>query len=41
VAQIPGPDLVVQEGDVVYIAVSADALGDLDALMAAPRARAH
>jgi trk system potassium uptake protein TrkA len=41
VAQLPGPDLVVQEGDVAYVAVSADALGDLDALMAAPRARAH
>jgi trk system potassium uptake protein TrkA len=41
VAQLPRPDLVVQDGDVVYLAVSADALGDLDVRMAAPPARTH
>jgi trk system potassium uptake protein len=39
VAQVPGPDLVVQEGDVVYVAVSAEVLGELDVRMAAPPAR--
>lgn len=31
VGQIPTPDLVTQEGDVVYVAVAADRLDDLDA----------
>jgi trk system potassium uptake protein TrkA len=30
VGQIPVPDLVTQEGDVVYVAVSADRLEDFD-----------
>jgi trk system potassium uptake protein TrkA len=41
VAQLPRPDLVVQEGDVVYLAVGAEVLGDLDARLSAPRAGAH
>jgi trk system potassium uptake protein TrkA len=41
VAQLPSPDLVVQEGDVAYLAVSSDALGDLDHHLAAPRAGAR
>jgi trk system potassium uptake protein TrkA len=41
IAQLPRPALVVQEGDVAYLAVSADALGELDARMAAPPARTH
>ena len=30
VSQIPTPDLVTQEGDIVYIAVVADRLSELD-----------
>ena len=31
VGQVPSPDLVTQEGDVVYVAVTADRLDELDA----------
>lgn len=34
VAQIPTPDLVTQEGDVVYMTVAADRIADLDAHLA-------
>jgi trk system potassium uptake protein TrkA len=36
VAQIPRPTLIVQEGDVLYLAVSGDALADLDERLAGP-----
>jgi trk system potassium uptake protein len=41
VAQIPGPDLVAQEGDVAYIAVGADALGGLDERLDSQAAARH
>ena len=31
VGQVPSPDLVTQEGDVVYVMVTADRLAELDA----------
>ena len=34
VAQIPKPDLVAQEGDVAYVAVSGDAIAAFDELLA-------
>ncbi len=34
VGQVPDPDLVTQEGDVVYMSVAADRLADLDAHLA-------
>jgi trk system potassium uptake protein TrkA len=37
VAQIPAPSLVVQDGDVLYLAVSGDALADLDERLSGPR----
>ena len=37
-AMLPGPNLVVQEGDVLYLAVTSDALSRLDSLVAAPAA---
>ncbi len=37
-AILPTPTLVAQEGDIVYLAVSADSLGRLDSLTAAPTA---
>ena len=36
VSQIPKPSLVVQDGDVLYLAVSGDALGALDERLAGP-----
>ena len=33
VAQVPNPDLVAQDGDVVYLAVASDALADVDAAL--------
>ena len=42
VAQVPNPDLVAQDGDVVYLAVASDALADVDAALAAgPAKGAH
>ncbi len=41
VAQMPRPDLVAQDGDVVYLAVGAEALEQLDVLLAAPKEGAH
>jgi trk system potassium uptake protein TrkA len=35
-AQIPTPDLVVQEGDVIYVVVAGDKLASLDTRLAAP-----
>jgi trk system potassium uptake protein TrkA len=35
-ARIPTPDLVAQEGDVVYLAVAGDALPDVDRRLAGP-----
>ena len=40
-ACVPGPSLVGQEGDVVLVAVEADALPDLEARLAGERAAAH
>ncbi len=37
-AILPTPTMVAQEGDIVYFAVSADSLGRLDSLTAAPTA---
>ena len=34
VGQVPAPDLVTQEGDVVYMTVGADRIHDLDAHLA-------
>ena len=34
VGQVPDPDLVTQEGDVVYMSVAADRLDELDAHLA-------
>jgi hypothetical protein len=34
VGQVPTPDLVTQEGDVVYVAVASDRIADLDAHLA-------
>jgi len=39
VAQVPNPDLVAQDGDVVYLAVASDALADVDAALAAGPAK--
>jgi trk system potassium uptake protein TrkA len=41
VAQVPGPDLVAQEGDVAYLAVGAVGLEQLDARLSTPKAGAH
>lgn len=42
VSQVPGPDLVVQEGDVLYVAVAGDRIDELDAgLAAVPTGRNH
>jgi trk system potassium uptake protein TrkA len=41
VGQVPRPDLVVQEGDSVYLTVSSDALDALDVKLAAPPKRGH
>lgn len=35
-AMLPSPSLVVQEGDIVYLAVGADAMDQVDDLVAAP-----
>ena len=37
-AMLPTSDLVLQEADVVYLAVGADQLSDLDSIVAAPQA---
>ena len=37
-AMLPTAELVVQEGDLLYLAVAHDALGRLDTLIAAPAA---
>ncbi len=37
-AMLPTPELVVQEGDLLYLAVAHDALGRLDTLIVAPAA---
>jgi trk/ktr system potassium uptake protein len=34
VAQVPRPDLVAQEGDVLYLTVASEAMGDVDKLLA-------
>jgi trk system potassium uptake protein TrkA len=36
VSMLPSPSIVVQEGDIVYLAVSADAMGRADQLVAGP-----
>jgi len=41
VAQLPRPDLVVQDGDVVYAAVSGDDIGAFDERLAGASAGAH
>jgi trk system potassium uptake protein TrkA len=41
IAQIPPHHLVVQDGDVLYLAVSGDALDQLDALLAGPHKGGH
>lgn len=41
VAQLPLPDIVAQEGDVVYLAVAGDALDHVDALLQAPTTGGH
>jgi len=41
VAQLPFPDIVAQEGDVVYLAVSGDSLDHVDALLQAPESGGH
>jgi trk system potassium uptake protein len=41
VAQLPRPDLVAQEGDIVYLAVAGDALDDVDELLAGPAKGGH
>src|SRR5262245_5363420 len=41
VAQIPPHTLVVQDGDVLYLAVSGDSLSGLDALLAGPHKGGH
>jgi trk system potassium uptake protein TrkA len=38
---LPPPGLVVQEGDVVYLALAADALAQIDQITAGPTAGAH
>jgi trk system potassium uptake protein TrkA len=39
VAQVPRPDLVAQEGDVLYLTVASDALGDVDDVLAGGAAK--
>ena len=39
VAQVPRPDLVAQEGDVLYLAVASDALDAVDEMLAAGPAK--
>jgi trk system potassium uptake protein TrkA len=41
VGQIPRPDLVIQEGDVLYLSVASDALDALDTKLAAPPKGGH
>jgi trk system potassium uptake protein TrkA len=41
VAQIPKPDLVAQEGDIVYLAVAGDALDELSSRLTGPRGGGH
>jgi trk system potassium uptake protein len=41
IAQVPKSSLVVQEGDVVYLAVAGDALGEVDERLAAPAKGGH
>jgi trk system potassium uptake protein TrkA len=41
VGQVPTDDLVTQEGDVVYVAVQADRIADLDAHLAGTSGGAH
>jgi trk system potassium uptake protein len=41
IAQIPKSDTVVQEGDVVYLAVAGDALGEVDEKLAGPAKGGH
>jgi len=36
VAQVPSPDVVVQEGDVVYLGVAGDAMASVDSRLAGP-----
>jgi trk system potassium uptake protein TrkA len=40
-AVLPTPDLIAQEGDVVYVMVDADEGGGIDALLALPKDRGH
>ena len=40
-AQLPSPSLVAQEGDVVYLAVPADALEQIEALLLGPGKGGH
>ena len=39
--KVPDPDLVTQEGDVVYMTVGADRLADLDAHLGGPTTGGH
>jgi trk system potassium uptake protein len=41
IAQVPKSSLVVQEGDVVYLAVAGDALGEVDDRLAGPAKGGH
>lgn len=41
VGQVPAPDLVTQEGDVVYMTVGADRIDDLDAHLAGESSGGH
>jgi trk system potassium uptake protein len=41
VGQVPAPDLVTQEGDVVYMTVGADRIGELDAHLAGEPSGGH
>ena len=36
VAQVPGPDLLLQDGDTVHVAVDGDAVEAFDARLAGP-----
>lgn len=41
IAQVPKPGLVVQQGDVVYLAVSGEALGEVDDRLVGPAKGGH
>ena len=40
-AMLPSADLVVQEGDVLYLAVTSDVMSTLDSIVAGPAATSH